>query len=312
MEMNITDYHFKYPILCFVFAKLTATKLSYKILTFFMIVDCMPVQSAEFNNAARSNNLQNSVISADRLISLIYDSKRDESNAHYLDLDSLNEEASKLISSVSAPPLGHDDLLFDEVNNYAALLNDGDEVVIFILMSDSELKPFSLIAPLDELALFGINKDVSIDDNNLNFHQTNQAALFLWPAHHFDSMEIDSFSSEVAGYLWHGRDKITVTDAGEMITGDLRLSFQNDRAILRFLSSHGASSIYFPLSDLTDFGTLSTTGNFIHNGEDRHSSISLGLLRTNHLDAFLQFKTDKDEIDHHFTGFVTTLPHQAP
>jgi len=312
MEMNFTDYHFKYLILYFVFAKLTVTKLSYKILTLFMIVDCMPVQSAEFNNASRVNSLQNNAISADRLINLIQDSKRHESNIHYLDLGALNEEASRLTSSAFAPPLANDDLLFDEVNSYATLLHEGDEVVIFILMNDSELMPFSLITPIEDLALFGIHTDFSALDNHLNFHPTDQAALFLWPAHHFDSMEIDSFSSDVSGHLWHGKDTITFIDEGEMITGELRLSFQNDEAALRFLSSHGASSIYFSLAELSDFGTLSTTGRLSHNGEDRNASISLGLLRTHGLDAFLQFKTDIDHSDHHFTGFVTTLPHQAP
>ena len=278
----------------------------------WVMMNAMPVQSAEFNNAARSNNLQNSAITADRLISLIQDSKRNESVADYLDLDDLNEEASRLTSSALAPPLGNDDLLFDEVNNYATLLYGSDEVVIFILINDSEIMPFSLITPIEDLASFGINRDVSIDDNDLHFYQTDQAALFLWPAHHFDKIEINSFSSEVSGHLWHGKDTITFTDEGEMITGELRLSFQDDKAALRFLSSHGTSSIYVSLGELTDFGTLSTTGNFIHNGEDRHAAVSLGLLRTNHLDAFLQFKTDKDESDHHFTGFVTTLPHQAP
>ena len=312
MEMNFTDYHFKYLILYFVFAKLTVTKLSYKILTFFMIVDCMPVQSAEFNNAARSHSLQNNAIAADRLISLIQDSKRNESDADYLDLDALNEEAHRLTSPAFAPPLVNDDLLIDEVNSYATLLYGGDEVVLFILMNNSEIMPFSLITPIEDLASFGINVDVSIDDNHLHFHPTGEAALFLWPAHHFDKIEINSFSSEVSGHLWHGKDTINFTDEGEMITGELRLSFQDDKAALRFFSSHGASSIYVSLGELTDFGTLSTTGTFIHNGEDRQATVSLGLLRTNHLDAFLQFKTDTDESEHHFTGFVTSLPHQAP
>lgn len=272
------------------------------------MMNAKPVQSAEFNNASRLNNLQNSAIAADRLISLIRDSKRNQSNPHYFDLDALNDEASKLTSSALAPPL-NDDLLFDAVNNYATLLKDADEIVLFILMNDSQLKPFSLITPIEDLASFGIPTDFSIDDNNLNFHLTDQAALFLWPDHEFADMEIGSFTSEVSGHIWHGKDKISFTDAGEMITGELRLSFQNEKSALLFLSSHGASSIYFSLGELTDFGTLSTTGNFIHDGEDRHAAISLGLLRANELDAFLQFKTDTDHSDHHFTGFVTTLPH---
>ena len=310
--MNSGVYHFKHLILSFFFAKLITVKLPYKLLTVLVIMEYMPVHSAEFNNASRLNSLQNNAISADRLISLIQDSKRNENNVHSLDLGALNEEASRLTASALAPPLVNDDLLFDEVNSYATLLKEGDEVILFILMNDSGLMPFSLITPIEDLASLGMNIDVSTGDNHLHFHPADQAALFLWPAHHFDSIEMDSFSSEVSGQLWHGKDTITFTDEGEMITGQLSFSFQNDEAALRFLSSHGALSLYFSLGELTDFGILSTTGRLSHNGEDRNASISLGLLRTHALDAFLQFKTETDHCGHHFTGFVTTLPYQKP
>ena len=304
--------HFTHLIHFIFRCRVKTLKRVFYLLFLLGVIKGVSAFGAEFNNTTRSNSLDNDAIPADIIMSLIHDNSLKDSQDIHLELDALIQEARSLSEEAMNPAEGNSRPSHEELSRYITLLDEADRLVIFGMVDDTSYSPFFFTLSKEDAASIGINTDFDLSNNQLAFDMSNQFAHFIWPVRSFQNDRIGSFTSKVHGRLWQAQDTFAYQGSHEVITGELTLSFQDDNAALRFISSQGTSSVTFSLEGLSEDGHLLTNGMLFHGQNERPAAITLGLLRADRIESTLQFNTIANDNDPSIAGFVTSLPYDSP